>query len=87
MKKKILIQFAGLLLFSATAFSQQFNQEYIDSLIKSSAQAQVARTSKFAIVGYTSVFAKFNKEDGAAFNNLVFNPILLWQPLTELGNN
>ncbi|MCA6441400.1 MAG: hypothetical protein IM562_09345 [Chitinophagaceae bacterium] len=80
MKKKILIQFAGLLLFSATAFSQQFNQEYIDSLIKSSAQAQVARTSKFAIVGYTSVFAKFNKEDGAAFNNLVFNPILLWQP-------
>jgi hypothetical protein len=80
MKKKILIQFAGLLLFSATAFSQQFNQEYIDSLIKSSAQAQVARTSKFVIVGYTSVSAKFNKEDGAAFNNLVFNPILLWQP-------
>ena len=80
MKKKILIQFAGLLLFSATAFSQQFNQEYIDSLIKSSAQAQVARTSKFAIVGYTSVSAKFNKEDGAAFNNLIFNPILLWQP-------
>ncbi|XVJ65090.1 MAG: hypothetical protein HEQ40_02535 [Lacibacter sp.] len=80
MKKKILIQFAGLLLLSATAFSQQFNQEYIDSLIKSSAQSQVARTSKFAIVGYTSVSAKFNKEDGAAFNNLVFNPILLWQP-------
>lgn len=80
MKKKILIQFTGLLLFSATAFSQQFNQEYIDSLIKSSAQAQVARTSKFTLVGYTSVSAKFNKADGAAFNNLVFNPILLWQP-------
>lgn len=80
MKKKILTQFAGLLLFSAAAFGQQFNQEYIDSLIKSSAQAQVARTSKFAVVGYTSVSAKFNKEDGAAFNNLVFNPIFLWQP-------
>lgn len=80
MKKKILTQFAGLLLFSTVAFSQQYNQEYIDSLIKSSAQAQVARTSKFAVVGYTSVSAKFNKEDGAAFNNLVFNPIFLWQP-------
>lgn len=80
MKKKIFITIAGLLLFFTGAFSQQFNQEYIDSLIKSSAQAQVARTSKFVIVGYTSVSAKFNKEDGAAFNNLVFNPILLWQP-------
>ncbi|MBX9785302.1 MAG: hypothetical protein K2X48_18615 [Chitinophagaceae bacterium] len=80
MKKKILIQFAGLLLFSAGAFSQQFNQDYIDSLIKSSSQAQVARASKFVIVGYTSVSAKFSKADGAAFNNLVFNPIFLWQP-------
>ena len=80
MRKKILIQFAGLLFFSAAAFSQQFNQEYIDSLIKSSTQTQVARTSKFALVGYTSVSAKFNKADGAAFNNLVFNPIFLWQP-------
>lgn len=80
MKREILIQFAALLLFSAVAFSQQYNQEYIDSLIKSSSQAQVARTSKFALVGYTSVSAKFSKADGASFNNLVFNPILLWQP-------
>lgn len=80
MIKKILTQFAGLLLFSTLAFSQQFNQDYIDSLIKSSSQAQVARASKFAIVGYTSVSAKFSKADGAAFNNLVFNPIFLWQP-------
>ncbi len=80
MKKKIIISLTALLLFCITAFSQQFNQEYIDSLIKSSAQAQVARTSKFVLVGYTSVTAKFNKEDGAAFNNLVFNPIFLWQP-------
>ena len=80
MKREILIQFAALLLFSAVGFSQQYNQEYIDSLIKSSSQAQVARTSKFALVGYTSVSAKFSKADGASFNNLVFNPILLWQP-------
>lgn len=80
MKKKILIQCAGLLLFSAAAFSQQFNQDYIDSLIKSSAQSQMARTSKFALVGYTAVSAKFSKEEGASFNNLVFNPIFLWQP-------
>lgn len=79
MKKKYFIQLAGLLIASA-AFGQQFNQEYIDSLIKSSVQNQVARTSKFAVVGYTSVAARFNKNDGASFNNLVFNPIFLWQP-------
>lgn len=80
MRKVKLIPLTMLLFLSATVFGQQYNQDYIDSLIKSSAQAKVARTSKFALVGYTSVSAKFNKEDGAAFNNLVFNPILLWQP-------
>lgn len=80
MKKKMFITLAGFLIYSATAFGQLFNQEAIDSLIKSSVQAQVARTSKFALVGYTSVSAKFNKEEGASFNNLVFNPIFLWQP-------
>ena len=80
MKKKNFISISAMLLFSLAGFSQEFNKEYIDSLIKSSAQAQVARTSKFAVVGYTSVSAKFSKEEGAAFNNLVFNPILLWQP-------
>lgn len=79
MKKKILIQFAGLLLFSATAFSQQYNQENIDSLIQSKAQAQVARNSKFLISGYTNMTARFSKEQ-SSFANIGFVPILLWKP-------
>ena len=70
---------SGILLITAGTKAQQYNQEYIDSLIKSSVQNQVARTSKFVLVGYTSVTASFSKEE-ASFNNLVFAPILLWQP-------
>ncbi|MBI1780684.1 MAG: hypothetical protein HYR66_04880, partial [Sphingobacteriales bacterium] len=79
MKKKFLIQFAGLLLFSATAFSQQYNQENIDSLIQSKVQTQVARNSKFLISGYTNMTARFSKEQ-SSFSNIGFVPILLWKP-------
>lgn len=79
MKKKNLIQFAGLLLFSATAFSQQYNQENIDSLIQSKVQTQVARNSKFLISGYTNMTARFSKEQ-SSFSNIGFVPILLWKP-------
>lgn len=79
MKKKILIQFAGLLLFSATAFCQQYNQENIDSLIQSKVQTQVARNSKFLISGYTNMTARFSKEQ-SSFSNIGFVPILLWKP-------
>lgn len=79
MKKKKLIQCAGLLLFSATAFSQQYNQENIDSLIQSKVQTQVARNSKFLISGYTNMTARFSKEQ-SSFSNIGFVPILLWKP-------
>lgn len=84
MKKKISIALMSLLFIASASFAQQYNEEYIDSLIKSRAVAQVARTSKFVIVGYTSIGAKFNKEEGASFNNLVFNPILLWKPHKDI---
>ena len=79
MRKKILIQFTGLLLFSVTAFSQQYNQENIDSLIQSKAQDQVARSSKFLISGYTNITAQFSKEE-SSFSNISLVPILLWKP-------
>ncbi len=47
MRKKILTQFAGLLLFSTVAFSQQYNQEYLDSLVQNKVQPLVSRGTKF----------------------------------------
>lgn len=79
MKKKILIQFVGLLLFSTIAFGQQYNQENIDSLIQSKVQTQVARNSKFLISGYANVTAQFSKEQ-SSFSNIGLVPILLWKP-------
>ncbi len=52
MKKKIIIPLVGLLLFSTVAFSQEYNQESIDSLIQSKVQSQVSRNSKFLIGVY-----------------------------------
>ncbi|MBY0479687.1 MAG: hypothetical protein K2Q24_18725 [Chitinophagaceae bacterium] len=83
MKKKILIQFAGLLLFSATAFSQQYNQDYLDSLIQNKVQPLISRNSKFVITGYTTAGAKFAKDD-TKFNGFSLNPILLWKPSEKI---
>ena len=79
MKKKILIPLVGLLLFSTVAFSQEYNQGSIDSLIQSKVQSQVARNSKFLISGYTNMTARFSKEQ-SSFSNIGFVPILLWKP-------
>lgn len=79
MKRKKLISFTGLLFFSVTAFSQQYNQEYIDSLVKRSTQDQVARSSKFLISGYTNITGQFSKEE-SSFTNISLVPIFLWQP-------
>jgi hypothetical protein len=79
MKKKIIIPIVGLLLFSIAAFSQQYNQESIDSLIQSKVQSQVARNSKFLISGYTNMTAQFSK-DKSSFSNVSLVPILLWKP-------
>lgn len=79
MKKKIIIPIVGLLLLSIAAFSQQYNQESIDSLIQSKVQSQVARNSKFLISGYTNITAQFSKEQ-SSFSNVSLVPILLWKP-------
>jgi hypothetical protein len=79
MKKKIIIPIVGLLLFSIAAYSQQYNQESIDSLIQSKVQSQVARNSKFLISGYTNMTAQFSKEQ-SSFSNVSLVPILLWKP-------
>ncbi len=79
MKKKIIIPLVGLLLFSTVAFSQEYNQESIDSLIQSKVQSQVSRNSKFLISGYTNMTAQFSKEK-SSFSNISLVPILLWKP-------
>lgn len=79
MKKKNFIQIITLLLFSNAAFCQQYNQEYIDSLIQTKAQAEVAKSSKFVITGYAFTTAQFSK-DQSSFSNVGISPILLWKP-------
>lgn len=79
MRKKIFFSSAFLPMLALHVYSQQYNQETIDSLINASAKAQVARTSKFLISGYTQLTAKFNKDE-SSFTNLGLTPILLWQP-------
>ncbi|MFW1123270.1 hypothetical protein ACEV8Z_24880, partial [Vibrio parahaemolyticus] len=79
MKKKIFISLTAPLLFATIAFSQEYNQENIDSLIQSRVQAQVARNSKFLISGYTNITATFSKEQ-SSFSNIGLVPILLWKP-------
>lgn len=79
MSKKFILGMAGILLIAAHSKAQQYNQETIDSLIKASAQAQVARNSRFVLTGYTQLTAKFNKDE-RSFTNAGLTPILLWQP-------
>jgi len=83
MKKKIFISIAVLLLFSATAFNQQYNQEFLDSLIQDKVKPLVSRNSKFVITGYTTAGAKFAKDD-TKFNGFSLNPILLWKPSEKI---
>lgn len=79
MKRKQICLLTCSFLFAASVKAQQYNQEYIDSLIKDATQNQVARTSKFLITGYTNITAKFSKEE-SSFTNVGLTPILLWQP-------
>lgn len=78
-QKSILVLMGMLLLQLSTAKAQEYNREYIDSLIKNTAQAQVARNSKFLIAGYTNITAQFSK-DQTSFSNISLVPILLWKP-------
>jgi hypothetical protein len=78
MKKKYFI-LISLLLFSTAAFCQQYSEEYLDSLIQIKAQAEVAKSSKFVITGYTSLTSQFYK-DQSSFSGVGLTPILLWKP-------
>lgn len=79
MRRKFLVGVAGMLFFATNTKAQQYNQEAIDSLIKATAQSQVARASKFLITGYTQLTGEFNKKE-ASFTNIGLTPIFLWQP-------
>ena len=83
MKKKIFISIAAMLLLSAEVFSQQYNQDYLDSLIQNKVQPLISRNSKFVITGYTTAGAKFAKDD-TKFNGFSLNPILLWKPSEKI---
>lgn len=79
MKKKFFVSIISLLCIASVSVAQQYNEEYIDSLIQSKTQAQVARNSKFLISGYTNITAQFSKEQ-SSFSNISLVPILLWKP-------
>ena len=79
MRKKTFASITSILLFTSVVFAQQYNQEYIDSLVKTKAQAEVSRASKFLISGYTNITAQFSKKE-SSFSNISLVPILLWKP-------
>ena len=83
MKKKMFIPLCSFLLLSTAVFSQQYNQELIDSLIQNKIKSAVASDSKFLLSGYTSVTARFSKEQ-SSFSNIGLVPILLWKPHKDI---
>ncbi len=80
MKQNILkTAFVACFLFGAIqVFSQQYNEELIDSLIKAKAQADIAKSSKFMLTGYASAGIQFTKDESSFGAN--FSPIFLWKP-------
>ena len=83
MKKKMFIPLFSIVLLSTAAFSQQYNQESIDSLIQNKIKSAVSSDSKFLLSGYTSVTGKFSKEQ-SSFSNIGLVPILLWKPHKDI---
>ena len=77
------IPLCSFLLLSTAVFSQQYNQELIDSLIQNKIKSAVASDSKFLLSGYTSVTARFSKEQ-SSFSNIGLVPILLWKPHKDI---
>lgn len=68
----------GLLCGAPQMFAQQYNEEYLDSLIKAKTQAQAASGSKFILTGYATTGIQFTKEESSFGAN--FSPIFLWKP-------
>lgn len=62
MKKKSVLLMGPLLLAFCTIQAQQYNQEYIDSLIKSSVAPLISRNTKFTVAGFTGITAQFSKD-------------------------
>lgn len=85
MKPKLIIILLGIggLINSPHTNAQQYNQEYLDSLIQNKAQSLVARTSKFVLTGYTTAGIQFSK-DGTSFRDISFSPIFLWKPAEKV---
>ncbi len=83
MRKKKLIPLAVLLFFSVTAFGQQYNQEYLDSLVQNKVQPLISRGTKFVLTGYTTAGIQFSKEE-TSFRDISFNPIFLWKPAEKI---
>ena len=80
MKQKFLMTafVASLLFGTMQLFAQQYNEDYIDSLIKAKAQSEVAKGSKFILTGYASMGIQFTKDESSFGAN--FSPIFLWKP-------
>ncbi|NHA05571.1 hypothetical protein DIU31_027725 [Mucilaginibacter rubeus] len=78
MKRKLIISLAGLLI-AWCSVQAQVTPEYVDSVVRKTVESQVSSNSKFALVGYTGISVAIRK-DQSSFTNLVFDPILLWQP-------
>ena len=69
--------------FLQEAFSQQYNQEYLDSLDKVGSKPLLTRSSRFTIVGYSAAGFSAGKEN-VSFTGFSFNPILLFRPIEKV---
>jgi len=78
MKKKYMMLLSLLIILSSQLNAQQYNEEYLDSLIKAKTEPLAARNSKFVITGYMFAGVQFTKEESSF--NAGFSPILLWKP-------
>lgn len=79
MKKKLILFSAITLLLQLSLFAQQYNEQFIDSLVQSISQAQVAKGTKFLLTGYVTSTAEFTKTK-SSLSAVGFTPILLWKP-------
>ena len=85
MKPKLIIILLAIggLINSPETNAQQYNQEYLDSLIQNKAQSLIARGTKFVLTGYTTAGIQFSKDE-TSFRDISFNPIFLWKPAEKI---
>src|SRR6266487_5608404 len=78
MKKKFFISVTCLLFITSVSFAQQYNEEYLDSLIKAKTQEQATTNSKFILTGYGATGIQFTNEESSFEASI--SPIFLWKP-------